>query len=100
MKAKNIIVIFIVATASAFFSVFTYTKFFQEEKQPIVIEKYNQPSEFASMSPAAALNFDFTLAAEKSVNAVVHVKTQYNQVVSTPYSLYDFFFLQWTIDIL
>jgi len=92
MKAKNIIVIFIVATASAFFSVFAYTKFFQEEKQPIVIEKYNQPSEFASMSPAAALNFDFTLAAEKSVNAVVHVKTQYNQVVSTPYSLYDFFF--------
>lgn len=92
MKAKNIVLIFLIAVTSAFFSVFAYTKFFQDERKPIIVEKATQPSTFTSLSPAAAINFDFTLAAEKSVNAVVHVKTQYHQMVGSPYSLYDFFF--------
>lgn len=92
MKTKNIISIFIVAVFSAFLAIAIYAKFFQEEQKPIIVEKYEQPSKFTSIAPAQNLNLDFTYAAEKSVNAVVHVKTQYQQVVGGSYSLYDFFF--------
>jgi serine protease Do len=92
MKTRNIVVIFLVTVFSAFFSVLIYSKFFQVEQKPIVIEKFTQPTKFTGLSPASAVNFNFTAAAEKSIHAVVHVKTQYHQTVGGTYSLYDFFF--------
>lgn len=54
---------------------------------------YAIPSVLSSQSAAAAGGVDFTVAAEKTVNAVVNVTTSYTRSVQrAPESIYDFFF--------
>ncbi|MDR3367403.1 MAG: Do family serine endopeptidase [Prevotellaceae bacterium] len=55
---------------------------------------YAIPSVFSSQSAAAAAGgVDFTVAAEKTINAVVHVTTSYTRSVQrSPESILDFFY--------
>jgi len=76
-------------------AVFIYAKFLNPETSEAkvqIIEK--QPIELANaFTQEDKVNFDFTYAAEKSVNAVVHVMTQIRQernYYSNP--LYEFFY--------
>ena len=55
------------------------------------IEKIVSSNTVASYNNKPNANLDFTFAAKKSINAVVHITTQYNQKYRTN-SLYDFFY--------
>ena len=92
MNTKKFVGTFLIAVISGFIAIFLYVKIFDKNEPPIVIEKYLQPAKFTSIPPPALQSTDFTFAAEKTINAVVHVKTQYRQMVNGQYSLYDFFF--------
>ncbi|MDR3329251.1 MAG: Do family serine endopeptidase [Prevotellaceae bacterium] len=50
------------------------------------------PSLFTSQSAPSAGAIDLTYAAEKSVNAVVHVKTSYMREQNVPESIFEFFY--------
>jgi Do/DeqQ family serine protease len=51
------------------------------------------PSLLSSQSAAAAGGVDFTVASEKTINAVVHVTTSYTRNVQrSPESIFDFFY--------
>lgn len=64
----------------------------QEEK---VLISSSVPVGFTKTSNLSGIETDFTLAAEKTVNSVVHVKTKYTPKVSTQQQIdpfFDFFF--------
>ena len=96
MKAKQIIFIFMASILSGFISVYIYSEVMQtsETTANAAYEKIDTPVKYARFSPSPPVsNIDFTDAAEKSIQAVVHVKTkslQDNFHYGNP--LFDFFF--------
>ncbi|HLP13438.1 MAG TPA: Do family serine endopeptidase [Flavobacteriales bacterium] len=69
--------------------------YFKPAPKAYVVEnvKSSTPAQFASYSGPAPASIDFTMAAEKSLNAVVHIKTQVK--VETGYGrdpFYEYFF--------
>jgi Do/DeqQ family serine protease len=96
MNTKKLFSVFSVAVLSALISVITYSHFFKPEQkiveitQPVIpaAQYTSLPDESPQQGP------DLTVAAERSVHSVVHVKTISSQA-SNNYSgnpLYDFFF--------
>lgn len=89
MKTKQIIIILFIAILGGLIGGFA-PRFFRKEKK--IIATIKQPVGFAYLPNDSALyNFNFVYAAEKSVEGVVHVKTQ--SVRETAYNpLYEFFY--------
>ena len=96
MNIKNILTTILVASIGGIIAVFAYSFFTKNyENKTITVPQTN--SQFIKTSlPLSdqSGNIDFTFAAEKSINAVVHVKTQYMLADKYSYgnSFFDFFF--------
>ena len=90
MKTKQILTILIIAILGGLIAVFTYSTFF--EKNKVVTATVKQPVGFAYyQSDSSNNNFNFIYAAERTIEAVVHVKTQ--SVIETSRNpLYEFFY--------
>lgn len=90
---KQTIRLFIVALVAGAVTLGGY-KFFVENDTKITTTTSDQtnfiPTTYTSASMEAAINTDFTVAAEKTVNAVVHVK---NTTISTqPSNIMEYFY--------
>lgn len=91
MKFKSILGMLFIAIAGAFIAVIIFSRFFQPEQE--IVEIQAQPAVRYANLPAATegQTLDFTMAVEKSIHAVVHVKTKvYREYAVNP--LYEFFF--------
>jgi len=93
MRAQKFIIPFVSALAGGLIAVAVYTYIFKASSvtiQPQKTEKVYFTREFQSDSNAT----DFTIAAERSVDAVVHVMTAYsnNDTYSSGNPLFDYFF--------
>lgn len=89
MKAKKTLGTLLIAVIGGMIAVFIYAKVFSKHQR--VIATVNQPVSFTNM-PAGIdpANFNFVLASQKSVEAVVHVKTESTQETYNP--LLEFFY--------
>jgi len=87
---KSIVKIILVSALGGFISIGTYKMFFEEPEVRTYIETLapNQARQTNYSSPSPAV--DFVMAAEKSINSVVHVKTALRAVQAQ--SPLDFFF--------
>ena len=97
MKTKKLFTIFAVAVLSALVTVFAYSHFVKPEKEIVEIPREISPrAHYTSLSSSPqGESPNLTIAAEKSIHAVVHVKTIANRSSNGGYSgnpLYDFFF--------
>ena len=94
MKTKRYVGIFLSMLAAALIAVFAYAKFFQPEARVVEIPD-NDPVKYTSLPTGAEMGslqaMDFTVAAENTVNAVVHVKTTVMRETGVN-PLYEFFF--------
>lgn len=75
MKVKSIGTSILMAIIGGLIAVFAYTKF-APEKEVIVKQVVQQPVNLAALSGENLAEFNFVTAAQQSVEAVVHVKTQ------------------------
>lgn len=96
---KRVIQLFIVAMIGGLASIGTYKYFEKEPANQVVQEidqlRENQNNYFANLPLAKPeKGIDFTRAAEMSVNAVVHVKTQFNFDQRQMHPLYQFLYGQ------
>ena len=83
--------LFLTSLASAVLAVFLYAQFSKNETSTTVVEKNVQPV-FQNVNltkPTADAVSDFTIAAEKTINAVVHV-TNFQE--RSGFSLFDFMY--------
>lgn len=97
MNTKKIFTLFSVSVLSAFVAVVAYSYFVKPEPTVVEVPRAVYPAAQYMSIPASSSQKgqlpDLTVAAEKSVHSVVHVKTVSTQ--TTNYSgnpLYDFFF--------
>ncbi|NBC81931.1 MAG: Do family serine endopeptidase [Bacteroidetes bacterium] len=91
MKTKKIVSTVLIAALGALIGVFAFT-FLVDREQNVIVADQNQYS-FAKLPANFDSNgFDFTYAAELSVHAVVHVKTQAQASSAYSNPLYEFFF--------
>ncbi len=90
MKTRKLLGTFLVALIGGLIAVFIYAKIVPKEER-VVTEKIQQPYNFANL-PAGMdpTTFNFVQAAQKSVEAVVHVKTQSTRQAYNP--ILDFFY--------
>lgn len=92
-KVKRLVGLFLIVLGSSLMTVIIYSQFFRQ--RVIISAEQPQIAHFTQLAPNSDHNsFDFTYAAEKTVHAVVHVKTTSMQS-TTPSgggSFYDFFF--------
>ena len=96
MKKKTLFLVLSASIIGGFISIFTYFVFFEPDKQileEILTNKLaseNNSFQYVSYYGEKKLP-DFTQAAEKTVNAVVHIKTKFTEeYYSNP--IYDFIF--------
>ncbi|MEA3444429.1 MAG: Do family serine endopeptidase [Bacteroidota bacterium] len=91
MKAKQFFGTLLIASLVSISAIVIYSKFDVTEIREVA-KNEEQPVRFTSYSAApAAEDIDFTIAAEQTVNGVVHVKTKYmHEDYNNPF--YDFFF--------
>lgn len=74
MKTSKYLGFVLIAVAGGLISLFAYTNFFERRSYTVSAEQY--PTHLAQLSSNFDSNrVDFTYAAEKSIHAVVHVKT-------------------------
>ncbi|WP_027471718.1 Do family serine endopeptidase [Saccharicrinis fermentans] len=97
MNVKRIFFVFLTAVLGGIVGVYAFVLFVKPDQEIVAVERPVVPAaRYASMGVAAPVGVpDFTVAAEKSVEAVVHVMTKAN-VSGNGYSqnnpFYDFFF--------
>ena len=90
MKTKKWIGTFLVALIGGLVAVFLYAKLVPREER-IITAKVQQPISYANLPPGVnPINFNFIQAAQKSVEAVVHVKTQSTRQSYNP--ILEFFY--------
>ncbi len=93
MKTKNVIVLTFLASVLGGIMSILLTDFFRTDTNESFIN--NKPKTFPNTELVKFSNHnqntDFSFAAEKSLDAVVHITTQYTQKYRTN-SLYDFFY--------
>ncbi len=94
MKKKNILITALISLSTSILILVVYLHFFDNKDELIksIVEQNDEITparNVALYSPDTKI--DFTEAAEKSIHAVVHIKTKFNQqYYSNP--MYDFFF--------
>ncbi|MDR0831160.1 MAG: Do family serine endopeptidase [Prevotellaceae bacterium] len=99
MKKQKLILILAatgLCVATSFATVFIYNGLSKKSLAENSVQS-NIPTSFASLSEVNFAPTDFTVAAEKSVHSVVHVKTKYkikNQSYNTPFNdpFFEYFF--------
>ncbi len=92
MKNKTLIGTTLTAILAALFAVFAYAQWFQPE-QTVVTVPSEQSMQYANLPSADQQGaVDFTFAAAKAVNSVVHVKTQAIREQSYENPFYEYFF--------
>jgi len=95
MRTKKVFSVFAVAVLSALVTVFAYSHFVKPEKEIVEVPQETVPAARYTSLPSSPQGEspNLTIAAEKSVHAVVHVKTVASQAGrSSGNPLYDFFF--------
>jgi Do/DeqQ family serine protease len=94
MNSKKLIFTFAVAIFGALVGVFTYSRIVGPNTRVVTVSEAAPQTKLASFQPSQPGGYpDLTLAAEKSVHAVVHVKVKSTQQgYSSGNPLYDFFF--------
>lgn len=89
---KSIVKIILISALGGFISLGTYKMFFEKPEVRTYIEtqaqQQAQQTNYSSPDPTV----DFVMAAEKSINSVVHVKTAVRAVYNQMQSPLDFFF--------
>jgi serine protease Do len=92
IKIRRLLGLVLVAVLGGFISLIAYTKFFQP--RTIISAEQQIPVRFAQLPANFDSNqMDFTYAAERTVHAVVHVKTKSTREgQSSGNPIYDFFF--------
>ena len=93
MKTRNILGNLLIALAGGLIALFVY-KFAVEDENKIVIARDIQPVQFANLPGAINEALDFTYAAELTVHAVVHVKTESTIARTYRNPIYEFFYGQ------
>jgi serine protease Do len=97
MKGKRLISTLLIAIFGALIGLFIYTRFLDRGKLVTRDDKANkeiaESTRYTSLVPQSGVN-DFTYAAEKTVHAVVHVKTKTKLSSSYSNPLYEFFYGQ------
>jgi serine protease Do len=88
MKTKQIILTVTIAIIGGLVAVIAYSMLI-DDKEKGIIARVEQPIGMVNL-PGDSQITDFTVAAEKSINAVVHVKTQSTVEYRNP--IYDFFY--------
>lgn len=89
-KIQNLLFAIIIALVGGFTSLLVYTTYF--EKPKIVTVSEPKAVQYATY-PSAPQGLDLTLAAEKSVHAVVHIQTEFErQAYGSGNPFFDFFF--------
>jgi len=91
MKAKRVVGLVLMAIAGSLIGVIVYSSL-NKPKTVIVQKESTLPVQYAGYSGSAMAAPDFRLAAEKSVHAVVHVKTVTNYKQYGYDNLQDWFF--------
>ncbi len=90
MNSKKLLGTFTIAILSALIAVFIYSKLFPREAR-IVTATVNQPASFTRFFTAEGQSMvSFVEASKRSVEAVVHVKTQSTRQASNP--ILEFFY--------
>ncbi|HDJ33885.1 MAG TPA: Do family serine endopeptidase [Bacteroidetes bacterium] len=96
MNTKKTLGTLLIAMAGAVVGIILYAAVFPAEKQthPLVWQQYDTQSVSLANYPASfeGSNLDFTMAAEKSVHAVVHVKNTKFQRQRYTNPFYEFFY--------
>jgi len=92
MKIKKLLGAILTGVVGGVLALAIYSLFIKPETKIITVND-RSAIQLANLNsnPTATGNVDFVIAAEKSVNAVVHVKTKYEQDNYSE-SIYDFFF--------
>jgi len=90
MKARNFISVFVIALLGGF-TAYGISWFFNKDKKIVQTEQTNFVPVNNINSNSITTLPDFTIAAERTVNAVVHVKTTYKQT-NQQQSMQEFFF--------
>lgn len=91
MKARRIFGLFALTLAGGLIAVIVYARFFQPEAEVVELPVENKISYVNLPVSEEGEALDFTQAVEKSIDAVVHVKTkEFRSYGSNP--LYEFFF--------
>ena len=92
---KSFLITFTLTILSSVFSIFIYDQFYQTEKtknDPLIEVPRLIPTNYKfNTNGYAAESTDFTAAAEKTVDAVVHVKNTSIESNNTP-SIYQYFY--------
>lgn len=89
MKNKQLFAIFGAAIIGGLIAVFAYSALI-DDKEKEQISALKQPVNMVNLTPGLDSATDFTYAAEKTINAVVNVKTQSTVEYRNP--IYEFFY--------
>jgi serine protease Do len=90
MKTKKYLSTLLIALIGGFLAVFLYARIFPRQDR-IITATVNQPVNYANFPAGVDIaNFNFVVAAQKSVEAVVHVKTESTQNSYNP--ILEFFY--------
>jgi len=95
MNSKKLIFTFAIAVLGAFVGAFSYSKIIGTSTKVITVTESAPQAKFTSYEGMQTVGYpDLTLAAEKSIHAVVHVKVKSTSQggYSSGNPLYDFFF--------
>jgi Do/DeqQ family serine protease len=95
MKGKRLISTLLIAIFGALIGLFVYTRFLDRSKLATGDDRSNRENAgnavYTALVPQSGVN-DFTYAADKTVHAVVHVKTKTKVSSSFSNPLYEFFY--------
>jgi len=89
---KNTGKIFLVALISAGVSYFTFSQMAKNKEIATSKTTISLPAHFTTLVNEDVVRTDFTVAAEQTVNAVVHVKTKFTPKISSKLPMNDPFF--------
>jgi Do/DeqQ family serine protease len=89
MKKNQILIVLLAAIIGGFVAVFAYSAFFKKQDRNLLVSE-NRPISMVNLKAGLDTSTDFTFAAEKTVNCVVHVKTQSTMEYRNP--IYEFFY--------
>lgn len=89
MKNKQVLVIVVAAIIGGLVAVFAYSMLIDSREKDSIAE-IKQPVSMVNLTAGLDSSTDFTFAAEKTVNAVVNVKTQSTVQYRNP--IYEFFY--------
>jgi len=89
MKRVQVILIIAAAIIGGLVAVFAYSAII-DDKEKFIVAQSNEPVQQVNLVPGLDSSTDFTFAAEKTINSVVHVKTE--STVSYRNPIYEFFY--------